>query len=124
MPREDYYVAQGSLSCLALGMTAAATALKTFGNEKPQYWREASGGTNILSYFLGKNFASIPSLMLSPLVYLSVFYLLTGSTAKFIELYWVFLSIQFACVGIGYFISVVFKPSNSLITAVVVVRYF
>ena len=31
MPRNDYYVAQGALTCLGLGMTAAASGLRCFG---------------------------------------------------------------------------------------------
>jgi ABC-type multidrug transport system ATPase subunit len=121
MPQEDTYVLQFALMNMALGLTAVAGALPTFGDERVQFWRESRTGLNSLAFFLGKNLAGIPMIIIPPLFLLSIFYFLTTPGAGFFQMYAVLLVVQFTCVAVGYLISLLMAPANALLAGVVFV---
>ncbi|KAH6650767.1 hypothetical protein F5144DRAFT_598192 [Chaetomium tenue] len=45
---------------LAVGLAAAVLGVRTFGEEKQIYWREASSGHSGLAYYVGKVLATFP----------------------------------------------------------------
>ena len=105
-PVNDPIASQASLTCLAVSLTGVTAAVRVFGNEKVNYWREASSGMSPLSYFLGKNLAYLPSIVLAPFVYLCVFYTLTAPKGSVFSFYLVLLLVEFVAVGIAFFVSV------------------
>eukprot|EP01084_Bolivina_argentea_P257323 433508_1 len=49
-------------------------SLKTFGNDRIMYWRFSSCGINRFSYYIGATIASLPWIILHPLIFL-IFYI-------------------------------------------------
>ncbi len=54
LPIDDPVATIASLVCLCLALTGVAGSLRVFGNERVVFWRESSGGTSTLAYFLAK----------------------------------------------------------------------
>ena len=119
LPVDDTYVTQWMLTSLALGLTAIASALGTFGNEKLVFWRESSVGTSDTAYFLGKDIANILSVIIPPGLYTLIYYPITQPVLPLLQMYWILLAVQYVCIGVSYFISVIMKGSTSLVIGVV-----
>ena len=58
-----------ALPAIAVGLTTIISSTRNFGNERVVYWREAASGLNRVAYFLAKNVADIPRLLLIPIFY-------------------------------------------------------
>jgi len=104
---------------VSLSLTAVASSLRVFGSERIVFWREASTGTYTLAYYLGKDLAQIPFIVIAPLIFETLFYSLTVPRAQFLVLYQIFLVVQFAASGLGYLVSNLVKPSVSQLAGVV-----
>ncbi len=61
---------------LLLTVVGTSHAQRVYGSdvERVVFWREESSGFNKLAYFLGKNIATIHTLLLIPAVFLATFY--------------------------------------------------
>eukprot|EP00003_Mantamonas_plastica_P030396 TRINITY_DN752_c2_g1_i1.p1 TRINITY_DN752_c2_g1~~TRINITY_DN752_c2_g1_i1.p1 ORF type:complete len:202 (+),score=48.80 TRINITY_DN752_c2_g1_i1:2-607(+) len=104
-----------------MGLTAVASSLRVFGNERVVFWRENSSGANALAYFLGKNIAQFPRIALVPLVFLSSYYTLVSPRGYLSDYYLVFLLLQFTAEAFGYLISIVVAPNRSQLAGVVII---
>jgi ABC-2 type transporter len=72
---------RGSMTCIAMGLTGVASFIRVFGDERVQYWREASGlpqPWHTIAYFFGKDLSMIPQILLAPLVYCIVYLSITS----------------------------------------------
>ena len=49
----------GMVMMMAIGLSGSAAAVKTFSEERPVFWREASAGHGRLAYFLGNTWATL-----------------------------------------------------------------
>jgi hypothetical protein len=121
LPQEDTYVLQFALMNMALGLTAVAGALPVFGAERVTFWRESRAGMSTLAFFLGKDLAALPMILIPPLFLISIFYFLTAPASNFFAMFAVLLAVQFVCVAVGYTISLLLAPSNALLAGVVFV---
>jgi len=124
MPMSDPVTGIAMLSILALSLTAVASSLRVFGSERVNFWREASSGINTLSYFLGKDVSQIPNMLIAPLIFETLYYSLVAPRSPFLQLYSIFIVVQFSSVGIGYLVSVLVKPQVSQLTGVVTILVF
>ena len=64
------------MTCIAMGLTGVASMIRVFGEERVQYWREASGlpqPWHTVAYFFGKDASMIPQYLLAPLVYCVIY---------------------------------------------------
>jgi hypothetical protein len=120
LPIHDDYVGQFALLVLSLGLTAVAGALNTFGSERVTFWRESRmAGMSSLAFFIAKNVAALPMIILPPLFLLSIFYFLTAPAASFWMMFVMLLGVQFACTAAGYVISLLVAPHTALLAGVV-----
>lgn len=76
------------------------------------------------AYFLGKDVASIPQILLAPAVFLLVFYTLLLPRAAFVQYYVVLLGVYFCSSAIGYLVSVLVPGPNAQLLGVVCVFSF
>ncbi|KAJ6229696.1 abc transporter g family member 28 [Anaeramoeba flamelloides] len=120
-PKQEPIGALASLTALAIALTSTMASLKIFGKEKVVYWRESASGLNSFAYFVAKNFASIPSQLLQPAVFLSIYYALVKPRISVMGLYGVLLLIQLTGSALGQLISVLFPASVSQLAAAVIV---
>jgi hypothetical protein len=99
-----------SLGVLFAGISAGTN---TFGREKVVFWRDTASGMSTIPYYLAKFMIDIPRTILAGFVFacaLVLFYPLQGlfvSTLLIVEL------LYFAAFSMGYFLSIVFKPSST-----------
>ena len=82
-------------------MTDSPTA-RLFGAERVVFWREVASGASRSAYFVGKNLADLPRLLLVPAVYLSLFSGFSGASGRSSERYLALLAATFATSGVGY----------------------
>jgi hypothetical protein len=86
MPIDDPISTIASLTSMSMSLIAVAGSLRVFGLEKVNFWRENSSGAYSLSYFLGKDIAHLPNMLLYPLLFISLFASLAMPRAAFAEL--------------------------------------
>ena len=110
------------MSGLAIGLTGMLAALRSLGTAeiRPVFWREAASGVNRLAYFLAVIVAHVPIIIVTPLVYLSLFYTFTAPRTSFSDYYLIVLMTYWCTYGYGYLLSTIFHPNNSKMAAVVV----
>ncbi|XP_028399688.1 ABC transporter G family member 28-like [Dendronephthya gigantea] len=104
---------------IAVGQIAVVAALRGFGLHRMVFWRESAAGINRLSYFLAVNLSNIPVLLISPAVYLSIYYSIASFLAPFALHYAVFVCAWYYLSGLGYIMSLLMTPRNSQMAAVV-----
>jgi hypothetical protein len=116
---EDTYPGQGSLISLALGLTAAAAALNTYGGtEQLVFFRESSAGQSDAAYFVGMQLAEIPHLLVSPVIFVAGFSFLTSPIISLMHMWFIVVGVFFACSGAAHLISIVVPLERSLIVTV------
>ncbi|KAF7854202.1 hypothetical protein EAF04_010499 [Stromatinia cepivora] len=110
----------GLLSCLAIGLAAAAPGVKIFGEEKSVYWREASSGHSRSAYFIGKTLSTIFRLTLSALHFTSFYSILATPRMPFSILLTV-NTLYFYCIyGLASCVSVITRRENGPLMAMIV----
>ena len=75
-PVESLLPSIGLFVGLAVSIAASPAGVKTFGEERLIYFREASAGHNRLSYYVAKTLAVIPRLTIGAFHFVSIFHLL------------------------------------------------
>ncbi|XP_046860525.1 ABC transporter G family member 28-like isoform X2 [Xenia sp. Carnegie-2017] len=103
------------------GLGAVVASARRFGQNRVVFWRESASGINRVSYYLAVNIAYIPILLVSPAVYLSLYYSIAAFLAPFSSHYFVFLCSWFCLSGLGYVLSLIMTPRNSQMAAIVTV---
>ncbi|CAB4031970.1 white-brown complex homolog 30 [Paramuricea clavata] len=103
------------------GLGAVVAATRRFGQNRVVFWRESASGINRVSYFFAVNLAYIPVLLISPAVYLSIYYSIAAFLAPFYLHYAVFLCGWYCLSGLGYVMSLMMTPRNSQMAAIVTV---
>jgi len=121
LPQTDDNMSFSLMICLSLGLTAMTSSLPTFKEERLIYKRERSSGMSTLAYFIAKNLAEIPSLVIQPIFYLVVMYYMTTLIAPLWMIYLTLLGIQFASMGLGYVAATFAKPNQSFVLGVVLI---
>jgi hypothetical protein len=81
-------------------------SLRTFTNEKLQYWRESASGINRVAYFLAKDAIDLFNVALKPVVFLCMFYFFNNTRSTFGENYVVTLALIYCVTGIAYIFAV------------------
>ncbi|KAJ3446436.1 abc transporter g family member [Anaeramoeba flamelloides] len=119
-PQQEPIGSLASLTALAIALTSTMSTLKVFGNERVVFWRETSTGMNSFAYFLGKNLSNLPNILLQPLVFLSIFYILVNPRTFLKDYYGVLILVQFAGSGIGMFVSTLLPQSVSQLAGAVI----
>ncbi|KAK3280069.1 hypothetical protein CYMTET_12076 [Cymbomonas tetramitiformis] len=108
-----------SLSTVTLGCLSVVGTLKILGEERVLFSRERASGVNTLCYFISKNCVSMLDVFWRPLVFLVVYYNLIMPRTTFGWYLYVLSFVVWACSGMGIFLSVLLKPTDALLTAVI-----
>lgn len=111
------------LTC-STGLTGVMSSLKNFGGEKVVFSRESTSGMQSFPYFLAKNIAQLPNILLGPCIYMCLFYTLASPKGYFYEYYFVILHLYFAAYGFGYLLSIIFDENVAKLAGVVCILLF
>ena len=110
----DSLLNRGVMTIIAISLTGVATFLRVFGPERVVYWREASAlpqPRHTIAYFVGKDLAAVPQLLVGPLVFTMAYFALTTPRASFGEYYSVFFTVYWCASGFGYLTAILAPPS-------------
>lgn len=110
----------GLLCSLAIGLAAAAPGVKTFGEEKSIYWREASAGHSRSAYFVGKGLSTLFRLTLSALHFTVFFTVLATPLMPFGSLYAANLLYFYCIYGLACCVSMITRREDGPLLAMIV----
>jgi len=113
------YPEMATFSSLVVGMTAMLFSLRYFGEDTDVIRREASCGVRIVPFFLAGNLVQLPVVFVLPMVYLSVVFPMLAPRSSLEMQYVIYLSIVWACTGVGFLISTLFHRSSAQVVAVI-----
>jgi len=114
LPISDNVADVSLVTIVAIAIIAIQSSEKVFGQDKPIFYKEVATGINKLSYFLGKLTSHIPSTIVLPFVFLSVWYTFVSPRQNFGVYLLIFFLIFFCWVGFGYFITIFLDREHSL----------
>jgi hypothetical protein len=120
----DGLLVRSFLATIAISLVGMATFLQVFSQERVVYWREASTlqqPWHTIAYFIGKDAAMLPQMLLGPFVFGLSFFALAAPRADFGLYYIIFLGLYFASSAYGYVISAVVPPSLAFLAGVVAI---
>jgi hypothetical protein len=98
---------KGLFMNIAVGLAASAAGVRTFGDEKVIYWREAASGHNKASYFIGVALSQLYRIVFVALHFAGMAFLVGKSMSEFSRIFVICLGIYFAVYGLGAVISMV-----------------
>eukprot|EP00128_Syssomonas_multiformis_P014593 Colp12_sorted_trinity150504_noHs@2855 len=104
---------------LALGAAAIVSSIQTFGGERAVQQREWGSGCRLASYVLGKCLADLPWIVVGSCLFVSVFMVMFQPFSSFGNFYAIFVAVEYAAYGLGYWISVMVSMNNASIVGVV-----
>lgn len=91
---------------IALSLLCMIAALRTFTNDKLQYWRESASCINRVAYFLAKDTVDHFNTLIKPVVFLSMFYFFNNPRSSFVENYIVTIALVYCVTGIAYIFAI------------------
>ncbi|KAF2639904.1 hypothetical protein P280DRAFT_518339 [Massarina eburnea CBS 473.64] len=109
----------GLLNSLAIGLAAAAPGVKTFGEEKTMYWREAASGHSRSAYFVGKILSTFFRIGLSALHFTVFYALLATPIMPFGQLYLAHLLYFYCIYGLACAVSMVVSRQDGPLLAII-----
>ena len=96
------------------------SGVKTFGEEKFLYWREAAAGHNKVAYFIGKTICTFYRFSVTSLHFAMFYYILARPLISFGKFYFL-IFLTFYCVyGLATIVSMLVRRENSSLLAVVI----
>lgn len=119
-PSEALVAERGLYIHVALGLAAASAGVRTFGEERIQYWREAASGHNRLAYYLGVSAAALPRIFLASLHFTVLFTVVSLPYMPFTEMLGIVFLVWFTIYGISAFLSMLVPKEDAPLIAVVV----
>ncbi|GMH28769.1 hypothetical protein Nepgr_030612 [Nepenthes gracilis] len=103
---------------IAVSLLCKIAALRSFTQDRLQYWRESASGMSSLAYFLSKDTIDHFNTFIKPLVYLSMFYFFNNPRSSFGDNYIVLVCLVYCVTGIGYAFAIFLEPSPAQLWAV------
>lgn len=88
-------------------------ALRSFSQDKLQYWRESASGISSLAHFVSKDTVDMFNILIKPVVYLSMFYFFSNPRSSFGFNYVVLLCLVYCVTGIAYALAIFLEPGPS-----------
>jgi len=123
-PLVDDYPGVAGFLCWAVGFAGIAVGAGTFGNEKPQFWREQGAGMNFITYFYGKVLADVPKVAFAAACF--CFAMLAGfaTNSSAIKVYAVVFVMYYAGFSLGYLVSAFASREMSALLGVAISMLF
>lgn len=121
---ENQIALRGQMVVMAVGLTAVASAVKTFGRTRVVYWREAAAlpqPKHTIAYFIGKDIAMLPQIIIGPIFFAVLFTAITGGRGSLIGLYMVLHGVTFASYAVGYLASFLVEPAVAMLLSIVII---
>ncbi|KAL3370830.1 hypothetical protein AABB24_007720 [Solanum stoloniferum] len=119
--RDESFGAPGyTHTIIAVSLLCKIAALRTFGLDKLQYWRESASGISSIAHFVAKDTIDHFNTVIKPAVYLSMFYFFCNPRSSFADNYVVLLCLVYCVTGMGYTFAIFLAPGPSQLCSVLV----
>ncbi|XP_011077275.1 ABC transporter G family member 24 [Sesamum indicum] len=103
---------------IAVSLLCKIAALRSFSQDKLQYWRESASGISSLAHFVSKDTVDLFNTLIKPMVYLSMFYFFSNPRSSFAYNYIVLLCLVYCVTGIAYALAIFLDPGPSQLCSV------
>ncbi|KAL6545368.1 ABC transporter G member 24 [Orobanche gracilis] len=103
---------------IAVSLLCKIAALRSFSQDKLQYWRESASGISSLAHFVSKDTVDLFNTLIKPVVYLSMFYFFSNPRSSFVNNYVVLLCLVYCVTGIAYALAILLEPGPSQLCSV------
>mmetsp|Transcript_74372 Transcript_74372/g.234937 ORF Transcript_74372/g.234937 Transcript_74372/m.234937 type:complete len:499 (-) Transcript_74372:86-1582(-) len=104
----------------ALALLTSVFCLRTFGSDRPLFWRESASGLSVMAFFLARVLVNFVDLMLQCFLLAAVYYFIRQSTLDFGDFFVPFVLVTFASSGVGYLLSVTLPPQHGPFVAALI----
>ena len=103
--------------CLAIGLAASSPGVKTFGEEKLMYWREARAGHSRTAYYLGKVLSTFPRIVFANLHFTTLFMLLATPQVPYGIVFVLNLLYYYCIYGLASIVSMISRREDGPLLA-------
>ncbi|PIM99018.1 hypothetical protein CDL12_28491 [Handroanthus impetiginosus] len=103
---------------IAVSLLCKIAALRSFSQDKLQYWRESASGISSLAHFVSKDTVDLFNTLIKPVVYLSMFYFFSNPRSPFAYNYIVLLCLVYCVTGMAYALAIFLDPGPSQLCSV------
>ncbi|CAM6061208.1 unnamed protein product [Sphagnum tenellum] len=103
---------------IALALLIMIASLRTFSQEKLQFWRESASGINRVAYFLAKDTVDLFNVLVKPVIYLSMFFYFSNPRSSFVENFEITVVFVYCATGIAYILGILFQPAPAQLWSV------
>ncbi|KAH9542765.1 hypothetical protein CY35_13G024500 [Sphagnum magellanicum] len=103
---------------IALALLVMIASLRTFSQDKLQFWRESASGINRVAYFVAKDMVDLFNVIIKPLIYLSMFYFFSNPRSTFISNFIVTMVLVYCVTGIAYICAILLQPAPAQLWSV------
>eukprot|EP00656_Telonema_subtile_P001458 TRINITY_DN10649_c0_g3_i1.p1 TRINITY_DN10649_c0_g3~~TRINITY_DN10649_c0_g3_i1.p1 ORF type:complete len:1003 (-),score=263.81 TRINITY_DN10649_c0_g3_i1:69-3077(-) len=123
-PLRDDYLGIAGFLCWAIGFAGIAVGSGTFGNEKPQFWREQGSGMNFVTYYYAKVVADLPKIALAAACFTFAFLSGFATNSTTMKVYAVVVAMYYAGFSLGYLVSAFVDQGTAALLGVAVSMLF
>jgi len=123
-PLQDDYLGVAGFLCWSIGFAGIAVGASTFGDEKPQFWREQGSGMNFIVYFYAKVLADLPKVAFAAMCF--TFALLAGfaTNTSAVRVYGLVFFMYYSGFALGYLVSAFVGSDMSALLGVAIAMLF
>ena len=122
---QDTILNRGIMACIAVGLASVSSFVPVFGGgERVVFRREAASlpqPRHTLAYFIGKDLAHFPQVLLGPFVFTVAYILLATPRASFWRYFAVFAGTYWCSSSVGFLVGVVTPPAAAQLVGVTAV---
>jgi succinate dehydrogenase hydrophobic anchor subunit len=118
-PIETLLPSIGLYIALAAGLAGSPAGVKTFGEERDVYYREASSGHNKLAYYIAKTVSMFYRFTSGAFHFAAVFHVFASPSMPFTIFFVIVICQYYAVYGLAAITSMVVKRENSALLGVI-----
>lgn len=102
------------------GVIAATAAAKTFGDDKPNFYRESSSGMNLFAYFLARNIYDLWNAVRNTFIFLACYFVMADPPGNAAIWFADTFLIIFCCYGVTYVITILLSREMGQVISVII----
>lgn len=110
----------GMIVAIAVGLAGAPAGVKTFGEERSVFWREAAAGHNRFAYYIGKTISVFYRFTVTALHFTAIFYFLGKPIISFDRMFLIVFLQFYSVYGLSSVVSTFTRRENASLLAVVI----
>eukprot|EP01028_Stygiella_incarcerata_P013026 TRINITY_DN81068_c0_g1_i1.p1 TRINITY_DN81068_c0_g1~~TRINITY_DN81068_c0_g1_i1.p1 ORF type:complete len:814 (+),score=198.48 TRINITY_DN81068_c0_g1_i1:127-2568(+) len=119
LPAHDVVGLFSLFALMGIGVTGVSAGVKTFGDEKTVFFREASRGASASAYVLARMLIDIPWIAVCSLSFVTTFSVIASNQVDFYTLFLLIYLAELCVFGVIYILSLIMTQSNATLFGIV-----